>query len=370
MLIAPMGFVSASGDDDDRDDDDRNSHGWHYESHTYEVKVMSDGVRLEIESENQSVESKIEMEFDYDDSTFDLEFEEKKGSSEFKQKMELQFVNLVEYEDQNSDGIFDENETILRSFRFSEEAEPLGSDQGIVDWQEAVVSDVIEQGVEGELVNMTAKLGASKEAFIFTFRTLHDLVNSSDGVVMPSQVKIDFIIDSWQWTSNTSSIALIIEIETEKEQDQAENEVLSNWALATTELTLGFSWADKVSLDGINSTVGTLVSGNGYQSKVIFSYGQANRIIHDPIMGALYYPRTSEVVDPLVPNPTTEELDGTSLSLPIFGGILLAFLVVLGQISNQRARIAARKKLDEDFIIPWLLPPPPVVLEGSEDELR
>ena len=262
--VEMVGSVAADDDgdeeqeDEDKDEDedeDEDEDRWDEESHSYQVEVEEDRVEIEIESENASVESKTKIKIDLEKSAFHLSFEEEADNSEVEQELELTFREVFEFEDSDGDGLHDEGESVLRSFVFSEEVNPRISEADEVQWQMPSVHDISLSGVEGEQVDLVASLGEGNTTFGIVMRIMTDPIELAAGRFVPTEVKMDFLIDDWAWGSNTSRLGLEMYVEAESETEVEGSSLVSRHGLNSIDLALGFSWVEEAEIDGSNLSV-------------------------------------------------------------------------------------------------------------------
>ena len=185
--------------------------------------------------------------------------------------MKVLFQKLVEFIDQNGDGVFNSGEEVqtadLTTMHYS---------------SPTVTARTSEDGQSGyRLESQTVD-----EPFIF--QIIADVFPTKaivDGAaVKPSETKITIVIKDFPYQEG-GSLALLIkaasETEMKEEDHESEREIEVNSATAQGY----FSWAKEAVVDGATSKVNSSVVSTDGGKLVALSYPNGNDIVHDPKLG-------------------------------------------------------------------------------------
>lgn len=328
MLLAPVGFVVADGDDDagrdandeeeserddDEDDDDDEDEREDEMKHKVETSVSGDEVEVELKREASESESKIEFKVDLSEAKFELEYEEETEALETEQKLEVRLSRLLEFVDGDGDGIFDEGETILSSYAIGSDGDDLSGDvpeNGSVLWAQPTLSDLSVGAMTGKKIEARGSFGADGNAtFGLDIMVFGDFTMLNGSQLMPTDVKIDFLILDFPYTSNDSQVGLLMKTKTKQEQerenehiDADEDGIVASSATDLSAVNLAFTWKSMANIDGVDATVGTTVLAQEVESEAdeyefkqrfVLSYARGDAIIHDPVAGVAYASTTA-----------------------------------------------------------------------------
>ena len=211
LITAPL--IALSDDDEtstadeidvDTDDEDREDEEDEHEKAEREVEIEIEDYNVDIESTLKNGDTKDEFEVDIDVSEdeyarIELEYKSENSSLEIETEMEVKFFSLLEYVDNNSDGIYTEgNDTLIQEYMISE----IGYEQltyetfAIGNSTDHVITAITTDGVFSFVTHIT-------ESFI--------QLNGTN--VKPTGVKIDIIINGFPYMSNDSQLALYTKVE-------------------------------------------------------------------------------------------------------------------------------------------------------------
>ncbi|MHA2003421.1 MAG: hypothetical protein ACW960_04870 [Candidatus Thorarchaeota archaeon] len=232
-------------DDDGVSDDDENRNRRQVEVYTTPTQVE---IESKLESGGTEDSFKIEVSTSLDGVEFKVEFETENSTTETEREFEVEFEEIVEYIDDNNNGLYDkESDTDVQTLELAS-FNP--------------ISYSVETHPDGEIhvLEVTTTDGVFS-AFVYATGEFADINGS---VIAPTQVKIDVIIQGFDYLENDSQLALEVKLEasmetsyediTEDEEDgrateEAEVDVIMD------EITGFFSWKETAEIDGITYPV-------------------------------------------------------------------------------------------------------------------
>jgi len=347
MLTLPGSVVASGGDDDENDDDsDNDANGSDEdnddderedrEKHKVEVDVSGDEIKVELKREIGHDETKIEFKVDLSEAKFKLKFEEETGQLETEQKLEVVMQRLFEYVDANGNGAYDEGEIIASGYRIGDSGDSLSDspDNGSVNWDQPTLSDITTGGVSGKAMSARGSIGAESEGvFGLDIKVYGDFTMMNGSQLLPTEVKIDFIIENYPYTQNDSVLGLLLKTKTKQEQerqhsdiDDDEEGVVASSSTDVNAISLGFSWKQTATVDGVDLPVHTTVLSSEtetsadefeFKQRFVLGYARGDVIVHDPVAGVSYASAATAAVD-----------EGKWYNLPGFGVVatLTAFM--------------------------------------------
>jgi len=255
-------------DGDDVDDDHEES-----EKRELDIEVSDDTVKVESEIEHEEMENEYKIDFSTDDGiALDLEYSSELNSAEYELELAVRFLSLVEYIDENGDGVYSEEEAVqtidLRQLHYSN---PSVTQITSIDGEEGYK---IESHSEDQTFDF--------QIIAYTFPK-HAVID--DSTLNPTEMKITIVINNFTYNEDQSELALLIkatsvmEMETETMNEEDDIEIKSATA------TGYFSWSNEVLVDGAQRTVNSTVIKTGEKSLIALSYPQGTEIVHDPRLG-------------------------------------------------------------------------------------
>lgn len=233
---------------------------------------------------------------------------------------------LVEYTDNNSDGMYNPgNDTALQTVNLSTLTWTLGE------------ASITQGSTSGYNITLSANYkGATIEIIAQLYNTG---VTLSNGIpVSPSEVKVDFIFNSFPWTTNTSRLALISAfggISGSVQVTRTDNETD---AIAYKNAFAYFTWGSTATVDGKTVNVVAYQNDTNALHLVELNYPQGASIVHDPIIGV--GSGSVQDVPSLAPSPTTS----VTSALPGLYFIVATAVVVAGAAA---LTLFARKRMVE-----------------------
>lgn len=216
------------------------------------------------------------------------------NSSENKLTYQIVFKDIKEFEDTNGNGYCDEDDTIIgvytleqasfRSMNYENMTSPDGENIQIIS--------------TGTIDNMfTARFyAAQRHAYI------------AQSLCTPNEIKMDFIINNYQFKQNNTHLSLNMELRTNLETNLDTETFDESIGYATNENqftirsgnhTGFFSWVDTIDVDNSTQQVQSMISSEKKQtiqnsstdvstiSTISFSYPQGQNIVHDPKIGII-----------------------------------------------------------------------------------
>ena len=209
-----------------------------------------------------------------------IEYKSEVNSSETKSELKVRVQGLVEFNDTNNNGIFDANDTTLQVYKFD--------DIGFGALQRSTRD--LGAGFTEHIINATTTDGV----FTMVFHISETFTQSNGVNLKPTSVKIDYIIDHFIYTSNTSLLALDTKVESTSKVEESEDSPDEQDHFATNEATVKtagdntayFSWVKTAQVDGVTTDVGVSVyESSDNDQKLYFIYQHGDLIVHDPTVG-------------------------------------------------------------------------------------
>lgn len=274
--------------DEDREDDERDE----FETER-EVKASSDGdtALFELERKDSSGEDEIKIEHKAHEGEIKLEFKREADSTESEMEYKVELERLVEYEDANDNGLYDEDdETAVSEYAVDED----------MTWNVGPVEDVTADNRTGKKTTATGSFDDANGTMRVTLYAYGDFAKVNGSTLRPSEVKIDFAWSNYPWEGNDTRLALDLETEAETE---SEVEEAGNAVNATAgDVSAYFEWADTAQVDGATTSVESQVlemesesetesdedgteSETSLERDLQLNYAQGDEIVHDPVLG-------------------------------------------------------------------------------------
>jgi hypothetical protein len=261
--------TSTSGTDDDSND--------------REVSIDATSTYVEIKSqlETGGVEDsfKIEVEVGPNGVEFKVGFETETATNETEREFEVQFKELVEYLDVNSNGVYDDSiDTDIQTLEL-DTFEPIvytleNTPAGPVHIIDVLTTD----GVFGARIYAVG-----------------DFTEVNGSVIAPTQVKIDVMIRNFNFTDVDSLLTLKVELSSEMEtsfdgetEDEEDGRAVDEAAIDVlmTDLNGFFSWKESAEIDGVTHLVNSSIHEvTATEQEIYLNYPQGSEIIHDPKIG-------------------------------------------------------------------------------------
>ncbi len=231
----------------------------------------------------------------------------------------LVFVDLVEFNDTDGDGLFDGGDGVVSTYGLQE--------------------------VECErLEYRNSSIGGGVNVHTITART-HDgvfgLVSSipdapvTDGTSLSnSWMKLDIVVEGFPFLQQRTLLALRTRLETTARLTIVENSTGLDSYVAANEGFIGFeegdilgfySWVRNATVDGSDVRVGTTTSTTLGGVEMAHVYGRGVKVVHDPKLGM-----------PLTAAVATEAFDALAVLLPYIVAAAASAAVVVGVFRSRR----------------------------------
>ncbi|GEM_PF-1136395 len=370
-------------EEDEPEDDEDDEENRHSGEHQVNIETSGDEVKIELERETETFESKIEVRFDTSKAKVDLKFEEEIGNIETEQKMEMEFEQVFEFNDSNSNGIYDAGEEILATWELHNNAKTISGSltPGEATWADPTVAPISSNNVSGWQITAQAQLESTGGTFKIILYVFGQQTNLAGNQLSPTDVKIDLEYHGIPTQSNNSAIGLLFEVESEQEieieDDEDESGFYSKGQSGDVGVNLSFCWLEYASVDGLNQSIGmTIIESNtnsdnsefSFERLAVFSYPAGTEIIHDPTISVKYgvlSDSTGGITDNSGKNETWySSLNSASVIISL-AVLLPMFLLVIGVILRG-GRIQTEDSDLKEPLLPWLLPMPPIGINVSQ----
>jgi hypothetical protein len=280
-----------SGDSEAEDDDDDEREDAFEERR--EVKASSSGstALFELKRESATSEDEIKLEYQAQEGDLKLEFKREANATESEMEYKVDLERVVEYEDANDNGVYDEEtENVSSAYAVDED----------MNWTVGPVEDVTAANRTGKTITATGTLGDANGTMRVVLYAYGDFAEVNGSQLRPTEVKIDFAWSNYPWQGNDTRLALDLETEatTESEVEEAGNAVNAT----AGDVSAYFEWADVATVDGETTSVESQVlesesssetesdedgteSETSLERELQLNYAQGDEIVHDPVMG-------------------------------------------------------------------------------------
>jgi hypothetical protein len=269
------------GDDDEDDDEDGIDDDKELrEERKLEIETSETKAKVESEIETEDMENEIEIEFMAEEGvSIELKYknETETDEEEIEAELELkvQFLNIVEYFDNDTSGNLTDGDTRVQTL----DLEELRYSRPEVT---TVTSVDGETGYRFELIGTLDDFEFNITAVFFSSYALVD-----NTLVGPTETKITINITNFPFndTTGTSALALQVkatsEMEIEKETETTESEV----KVKSQKAEGYFSWENWAIVDGVNRAVNHSLTKTSDSTLINLCYPGASKIVHDPKLG-------------------------------------------------------------------------------------
>ena len=212
---------------------------------------------------------------------FSFEFEENSETSEAEIEFEVTLQDLIEFIDENENGVYDPP---VDSVASTYEIDTYNS---LVYATETINNQTIHEFT----------IETVDGIFATTMYIAGEFVLLNDFIIAPSQIKFDIIISNYVFTEVNSSLALRIVLESEFEVDYEDDDETEDEEDGRSsdeqevEIDYGdytgfFSWLKNATVDGIDyEVIASPLATSSEDSTLYLNYPQGNVIIHDPKVG-------------------------------------------------------------------------------------
>jgi hypothetical protein len=330
-LFAPTVIASEDDEDDDGIDDeteDLNERGVH---------VDQEPKRVEIESVllNADRIEEIEVEMRAEDAIkVKLEFSKHNNSVEPELEISVEFREIIEFIDENGNGLYDNGDDEISSY----------------DLRDTFYDDITyytQTTVDGETEHIM-EAQTSDGIFKVVMHAVGNFAKIESGVLTPSEIKLDLIIQNYPYEEDDSQLALMSKLESELEVEdeheheeehgeigedhlsEEEDEHEEKLVISSSDVTGFFSWLDTAEVDGVSTPVKTTWKNESDGGvKLYFAYERGTSINHDPKIGVPYLMVSSE---------TTDSTSDLGMRLIPYLGALVVGAVIIGLVVLMRKK--------------------------------
>lgn len=296
------GDAGDDGEDDETDQNEENSEGEDNESdeedddeieeeieeknsREVDVSFEDESSQILINSNSSKGNNTIQLIIDYSEGELNIETnfksyqhtnDSQKSEVENEIEFEIEFVDLIEYIDENQDEIFsEEDDEIIQT----------------TELENIVLKNYTKRALTNQTYQYYVLLGNS--FFNVHIYFAEEFTKVNDEVITPAQIKLAIEINNFNFLSSQSRLALLLEIETEESIDEIEdtedevNNITSGEAavqISNYSISGFFSWKKFAIIDGVSSNI-TVNSKTGDEQKIIINYPRGDSIYHDPKIG-------------------------------------------------------------------------------------
>ncbi len=280
-----------SDETDDEDSEEEESEK--EDAYERELEIETSDKQFQVKSKLKfgDQEDEIEVEFEVEDKAeIQLQYKTESSSQEAKFKYRVSFEKIIEYVDSTQTG-FNGTQDIVSELEFKQ-WDPI----------QYTVSNV--NGVDVYVITATT----SDQVFSLVIRISTSIIDLGNSTLTPNSVKIDVIINDYNYVNSNSSLAVKAKIKTESklEMDDETVEEAAGFVEGESQVGIGllsagfFSWADTAEADGVtvdvisstledSSSEDTDLEENETSNKLYFSFmaTNASSIVWDPKVGVI-----------------------------------------------------------------------------------
>jgi len=299
ILTSASILVSAIDDDDDGINDEFEE----LHKRDIDIEFVSNQVQIEssLRSGNQIDEIQLAITYDSEGLSIEISYDSEmtsENSTEFEIEFGVIFRELIEFVDVDDDGIYNP------SIDDTVQEVPLDSFQPVIYTPLNISDDTM---LHYFIFNTTSGVFTAHVYLVEEF----DIVNGT--FIKPTQTKIDIEITDFNYINASSQLALCTKLESEVEYEDDENTENEEDGHASDEkgvITSNndyagfFTWTENATIDGVSMEV--LASpiqvddDDVDEQKMYLNYPRGNHIYHDPVMGVMVIPKTSEIIPIIV----------------------------------------------------------------------
>ncbi|MFX1318600.1 MAG: hypothetical protein ACFE9D_09595 [Promethearchaeota archaeon] len=269
---------TSNGDDDNDGIDD---HIEDTEERELHIETEDSMITVHSEFVNEPNENEFEISFATNEGIkLELGYSTEINASEYELELEVKFEQLVEFIDQNADGIYNLGEAVSG---------------GMIDLTSRNYSDPILTQITSD----DGELGYQIEAHIinesYTFQIIANIFPTyavlNESFIHPTEMKLTIVIENFPYQED-GALALIAEassereIKTEIQGTEEEIEIHSNT------ISSYYSWLKEALVDGDSVPVNSSVIDSAEGALIVLSYPHGTNILHDPKLGIAALPLT------------------------------------------------------------------------------
>ncbi len=285
LVISTVSLAAAGhteGDTSEHDLEREHEEGDTEEEREIEIEPETDRVQIESSYESETGETEQEDEFELDfsvqmDPRIELKTESKTETAENESETEaaykVRFESLIEFVDENGNGVYDEGESVQT-----------------YDLSDVSYTPVNYRTQDSDTVHV---IESTSTDGVFTTRlyTVGAFTDIEGEQVHPTEAKIDLEIHDFSFESTDSKLALKTKLSTETESDLEQTQRGDEAMLRDRNSDTFFSWKEQATIDGESAPVeSTKLADNSDdddddEQYLYLVYDQGGSIIHDPKIG-------------------------------------------------------------------------------------
>ncbi len=280
------------------------------------LSISSDDDYAEIESvhEGDDMEDAMHIRMETGSNPrFELEYASEKemmnNSAEHELQMSLVFEEVMEYVDEDGNGMWSPGEEIVQVLNLDDYT---FTPPQVTQLVSEVKGYRIETMTTGDFVFKLV-------SYSYEGKTTHDGME-----LLPTDMKFDIIIQNFPYAEDDTKIALKIDIETEIEiEGHYTSSSEKHIEIESSEAAAFFSWSAKCEVDGASGDVlsSSITTDEDGQPYMYLFYPRGDNIVHDPILGVNADSSTASIEDGVAPSP-----------MLFLAGILGATAIVVGSV--------------------------------------
>jgi len=347
VLIFQSGTNTATAHDDDDDGVDDDFEGLNERDIIIEFEEEDE---IEINAILRSGAIRDEIEYELSNKTegfsIEIEYDWENGSDEFELEFTAIFVSIVEFNDTNGDGMYndtDPNESVNNELKLN-------------NFQKTIYKN---ETLSAENTLHILIINTTDGVFTAYIYIAEEFANVNGTILSPTQMKVDIEINDFPYINPNNLLALNITLESNEEyeeEEETEDEIRGysgneEWLITTMNDTTGFiSWNENATVDDKPKPV---VIGNrtkvGDDEGIYINYPNGTHIYHDPKIGVAWILKS--VVVPPSSGKSDKSKAGTP-TIPIFLTpiyILAAVLIIGASVAASSVYYYKKKHLTGHF---------------------
>jgi hypothetical protein len=276
-------------EDEHEDEDEDGVEDDEEELNERKLQIEVSDKEVQIQSELKNGENKDEIEIELkttDEPEIQVEYESEVGSSETELSFKVRFYSLIEYNDMDSDGIYNESTDEL--------VQELRLDDSNIGYLPIEYTTEMVGNTTLHIINVSTTDGV----FSLQFYIAEEFTLVNGSLVTPSEMKIDIAINEFPFENDSSLLSLKVRLEAEVEYELDEETEDEEDERASDEIEVEvsmngftgfFSWSEIVHVDGVPMDVKSSsvddddVDPN--EQKIYLNYPRGTRLLHDPKIG-------------------------------------------------------------------------------------
>ncbi len=241
-------------------------------------------VTVDVEDDNAQIKSVLKTGNVKDDFTIDISsitdlkikalYKSHTETANINLEFQLSFDSIVEYHDNNSDGVYNsDDDTVVQEYE-------LDSFQPI-------------EYTSGDAHIMV--INSTDGVFLVRIFAVEGYTDINNTIVSPAEIKIDFEFHNFPFQEDSSLLALSIKYQTNAAFNWRNNTKGEDEGLAEDETAVElegkdssgyFAWSDYAEADGeMVEVLGSPLKTQGNDKNMFLNYPHATNIVHDPKIG-------------------------------------------------------------------------------------